>query len=463
MHGRHRSVAAGTLFLLCAAPIAVAQAAASPIARDAAALDLSTDDGLDAFVALAVPAVERACGRAFCEPPVAVLADAGDIMRLVRTEVRREVETFYAGMPAGRIERALQLRADVAGASLLGKYSFVDGEVLVRPQSVRPNLTLLGLADADEQAVLQLVIVHELVHALQDQHTATGERVLGLRDANTLERLSALIEGHAVLCSERAAEALGITTAIPALRFVIAGSSSPPDQAGAPLQTRRSRGRGQLIYIDAVAWLEGEMRAGGTERLWQMLAADPTPQPPPARELPLEDRAARLAEVLPRLGGPTWTCGKGPLDEIELLCENLTARHELRELLQDTLRGGAMLMASAPSPVFWRLLHVAEFADDGAAQRFVEIAERSAHDDVAAFFRGDVEATEGPALEGDCDHSHTLAQPQPPGGIAGQVTWVRRGARVLQLTMVGALMDLDEQSDLFTHVLRTLETPDRER
>ncbi|MBZ0150893.1 MAG: hypothetical protein K8J09_05120, partial [Planctomycetes bacterium] len=331
---------AATWLPICLAPWLAAQQAGGRWTVD--------DQRLAALVRRAEPAVEVAAGRRFKTPPVVVLADAGEAMRALRDELRPWVEHYFADNSPARIQRQLQLRADVVAAGLLGKYVVADRQVLMMPEALAPNLSLVGWAEADVEAVLLLLLVHELVHALQDQELGLAARTAANHGCDAAEAWSALIEGHAVLCSERAAALLGIAPAIAPGRALLVGHHDADDTPRCGLEMRRAVGRGRATYLDSAALLAGEFARGGTERLWRLLAT-PLPSswtllgPGPGAEPPVTARTIDDLfdgmEARERLGGVAWTIGRGDASALALLLENPARREELVPVLR-CLRAG---------------------------------------------------------------------------------------------------------------------------
>lgn len=423
-------------------------------------LPVFDDAWLRAVVAKAVPAVERACGRKFRKPPTVGLADSGDAMRALRDDLEPSIGAFYAGQPRLRIQKALQLRADVVAGSLLGKYGFASKEVYVLPKLVGLNLDLVHRSEAPVDQVLQLVVVHELVHALQDQEIGLAARVRACVDADANEALAMLIEGHAVFCSERAAEELGLQAAIGPLRSVFSGSREIVTIPKADLATRRLRGQSILHYLRSAEFLQQQHAAGGDERLWQLLA-DPSPSTRKvlgdgkSQAAAAADLGAAFARIEDHLAGKSWTIGRGALNERRLLGENLPRFADLVAMLPSLLAGSEWF-AMAPTPASWRALEVLSFVDAAAAERFCALAEDVATDDM----RGSPMvflAAPGPEGEGLSSRRLTQAPKQafPPAARA-QLNWLRHGRHVLQATFVNAPVEdavlLDVARTLFAQL-----------
>ncbi|MGB3965317.1 MAG: hypothetical protein WBO45_01205 [Planctomycetota bacterium] len=403
------------------------------------------DAGLQAIVARAVPAVERATGRKFARPPVVTLADAGDVMRSLRDDLLPQTAAFYQGQPKARIEKALQLRADLFASALLGKYGLHSRELYVLPHFVSTQLAAVKWSDADHAQILQLVVLHELVHALQDQEIGLAERLARCTASDTGEAFAMLIEGHAVFCSERAATELELDAAIPPLRAVFAGAHDPAVVPPCDLTNRRLRGQNGMRYLRGAAFFAAEHARGGDERCWQVLRTEaPTtrlvlegPDLPPRRSL-----AAAFAGIDERLAGRNWTVGRGELSGLQVRSENARMLADLEPLLAKWQAGGEWV-AMAPTPLAWRALAVLTFADEASAVAFALLVENGATRDLRDVGGGRLgEVGDGPAVAGASSRRvvQELATDSPVGNRASLVV-VRKGNHVLQLLCNNAPVD----------------------
>jgi len=402
------------------------------------------DEGLRALVARAVPAVERATGRKFGKPPVVTLADAGDVMRSLRDDLLPGVSAFYAGQPQARIEKALQLRADLMAASLLGKYGVNSRELYVLPHFVGIQLAVVKWSDADPAEVLQLVVLHELVHAMQDQEIGLGPRLARLTGADTAEGVSMLLEGHAVFCSERAAKELGLDAAIAPLRAVFAGAHDPSAMLPSDLATRRLRQNG-MRYLRGAAFFAAEHARGGDDRCWEVLRTEV-----PSTRLVLEgpdlaprpSLAAAFAGIDAQLAGRSWTVGRGELSGLEVRGEN-TRDLEVLEPLLAKWRAGGEWFATAPTPVAWRALAALTFADEPSAKAFAQLVEAGAVRDLRELGGGRLgDVGEGPVVAGAT--SRRIVQELPADAAFGNrasLVLIQKGPHVLQLLCTNAPID----------------------
>ncbi|HEX6813032.1 MAG TPA: hypothetical protein VF384_15515 [Planctomycetota bacterium] len=395
------------------------------------------DAGLRAMVARAVPAVERACGRKFAKPPVVALADVGDVMRSLREDLLPGTKAFFAGQPAQRIEKALQLRADMFAASVLAKYGVNSREVYVMPHAVGTQLGAVECGDADHEKVLTLVVVHELVHALQDQEIGLAERVARCTGQDSGEAFAMLIEGHAVFCSERAAAELDLVEVIPALRAVFAGHRDSTAFPPCDLTMRRVRHQNGMLYLSGASFFAAQHSNGGDERCWQVLRTElPTTRlvleggdRPPRRSL-----AEAFAGVDEVLAGRNWTVGRGELSGLMIRGENARMLTELETLLAKWQAGGEWF-AVAPTPLSWRAFYALTFDDEASAAAFALLVENGARSDLEKLGKGRLgEVGDGPQVAGAS--SRRIVQELPKGvpvGNRATLVLVRKGRHVLQL------------------------------
>ena len=151
-------------------------------------------------------AVEKIRGLAFKNDVKNVTIDRSELGKHLQEQMVRS--TPYSLEDWGRILRALQL-VDVEGKEILPKLlSLYESQVLAfyDPQahtyySIKQLPKLPDAAKlADPKVLEETVMVHELTHALQDQHFALGAKEKQLmRDTDANMAYHAVLEGEAVL------------------------------------------------------------------------------------------------------------------------------------------------------------------------------------------------------------------------------------------------------------------------
>lgn len=152
------------------------------------------DRALQAAVDRLVVLVEKHAGLAFVRPPRVRAATHKEWREIV-------AEAFELESPGDIVTTSIQT---------LGLYRPETDDVVLSPLVVAPLVRELGddpprhllLAVAHQRAT----VVHELVHALQQQHFGLPGRLEASDDDDETLALKYVVEGHAVLIEERIAE-----------------------------------------------------------------------------------------------------------------------------------------------------------------------------------------------------------------------------------------------------------------
>jgi len=202
------------------------------------------------------------------------------------------------------------LLAEVLGAQVVGYYDTDIDRLVVRDDVMRMLGTRPGSRDAAEA---EIVLVHELVHALQDQHLGLGERYERERDSDPSNALRSVAEGDATLAMIAHGAGLDASTllATPAIDEVLARVGALPvgeDELGrAPAILRET-----LVgpYVHGLRFCVALHRAGG----WRAID-DAFREAPPSAEQIMHPRKYFERELpdelvlppLPGLDEDGWT------------------------------------------------------------------------------------------------------------------------------------------------------------
>jgi hypothetical protein len=289
------------------------------------------------------------------------------------------------------------------------------------------------------------VVLHELVHAMQDQEIGLGARLARCTGADSGDAFSLLIEGHAVFCSERAAKELGLDAAIAPQRAMFAGAHDPSEKRPCDLTMRRQRGQNGMRYLRGAAFFAAEHARGGDDRCWEVLRTEV-----PSTRLVLEgpdlaprpSLAAAFAGIDAQLAGRNWTIGRGELSGLQVRGENTRDLEGLEPLLAKW-RAGGKWFATAPTLVAWRSLDALTFADEPSAKAFAQLVEDGAVRDLRELGGGRLgDVGEGPVVAGAM--SRRIVQELPadvPLGSRASLVLIQKGPHVLQLSCTNAPID----------------------
>lgn len=109
------------------------------------------------------------------------------------------------------------------GSSALAKYTWTTRELLVSAKTWRRQAVQSGRPELTSDETLRAVLVHELVHALDDAQFDLGKRLEGLKTVDACLGFTGVLEGHAQLVARRVCEKRGWTKGFDVLTANIGG------------------------------------------------------------------------------------------------------------------------------------------------------------------------------------------------------------------------------------------------
>jgi hypothetical protein len=339
--------------------------------------------------------------------------------------------------------------------AVFGKYGFLDDQLYIDPD---------GIAQAVEpvdpelfHAVLDLVLAHELTHALQDQHLDLSAIAGGHTGDAGLAVVCAL-EGHAAWVQARIAATLGTPEAAALVGAFLGYDASQPG-----ISDSVDRYHDSYIYGQGAAFVDTLSARGGLESVWSMLANPPLRtamivhpdryQSPPAVASSRLRRAA--AHARDQLTDARWTTGARTVGD-----------HAVRQTLLAT--GGDVPVASALVHGWSARAYASEregldvqiltFRDADAATRFVDSVRHGASATVKAAreapgVRGTLTTLEVATADEALLESFALALPGLPPEAVSTAT-ARRGTAVAQVLLVNVSRSEDALARALQRVLR---------
>lgn len=210
-------------------------------------------------------AAERVRRLRFVRPVPVLVQDGAAIIayaesQIDATELKR-ARTIYGAL--GLLPRDISLRdvlLRLLGEQVVGYYDDRNARLIVRDEVMRAfdgsaALTPTALAKA------RMTLVHELVHALQDQHLGLAKRLHLERDTDSANAFKALYEGDAMLAMSAFASRGEPETSPPPLQ---ASSLAGSELARAPAIVREPL---LFAYFDGLSFVTHLFERGGWERI----------------------------------------------------------------------------------------------------------------------------------------------------------------------------------------------------
>lgn len=194
----------------------------------------------------------------------------------------------------------------------LAKFSWSAGEILLCPRNFKRQARLLSAPELDSEAAFRAVLVHECIHAVDEQRHGWSRSFGAIRDPKRKAAYNAVIEGHAQLLAAKICEAHGWKDGFEAFTSVI--TKMPPDiDEASRLTTQVAFANLDAAYNDGMkfmGFIVDKLGEKGVARVFERPPADfedvlhpewyLDPKLRPARLYDLEKPLMSFAEVYSR-------------------------------------------------------------------------------------------------------------------------------------------------------------------
>jgi hypothetical protein len=391
-------------------------------------------EALQPLVEQLVPLVEEAAGRRFHHVPPVVLADQQTLARVLYEEQRHLLRQL-SGVDADHADASAAETAASVSHQFAGKYGFLDKTLYVSLEGIADALAMAQASPELAGQMVQVVLAHELTHALQDQHIDLARMVVDAGTADAVMAANCAVEGHAVYVAEAVADEMGLQHANAVMADVLGYGSGLPTGADG-FYSAYVYGLGR----DFAAW---HTLQGGTDHMWTVLHAPPRAtamivqpsrylQPPP----PVTDGLPRAVHrAVKRLGRRSWARRSQRLGDYDVRDQLVRSgsgpglADQVEEAWHARSVGGEMLGVE---------VQVLRFATPRLAQAYViDMGRNAAFQAAAVQFDTRVEATAGvfEAVASDVSARErialTLGGPHELGTV-----WLAQGTDVVQVITV---------------------------
>ena len=415
------------------------------------------DAELQRIVDKMVPLVEKYTGRKFDEPPTVLLSDSKEMAEALTDDLFVSFRKLAPKADEDYMRWYAEFSANFMAPGIFGKFGLTNEELYVEPEKVTQTLQVLGHDLALGQPFFELIVAHELVHAMQHQEIDLLQTVDAIDDQDRLHTFNARIEGHALFVHERIARELGFEEAAELFRTLNSLELDGED-AGSQLAfiTRSNRQITQTHYLTGAERIAELLAAGGHERIWQEMQSELPPSrsvflPIDEQDLqPTTDYTGVLEGAEQLFGQRKWVVMRGNLGEAMLRSENCHAS-DLDSLMR-SFRGGEFCECVLRGLTQRGLASALAFADAEAARQFVKSSEES-----TAVDAGRVRATETHFCAIECPDGMTgrryEQKPKRMGGaLRGNLLWLQQGRYVLQVFSAGFAVEDQDAIALATKV-----------
>ena len=220
-------------------------------------------------VAELAPLVEQITGRRFHRLPEVVIADPPLIAEVLYREQVHLLRRL-ADLDESEAQRAARRATDENAAAFVGKYGFLDKKLYVMQDGILTSLLGHGVPASLVEPVTDLVLAHELVHALQDQQADLAHVVANQGSPDAVVATNCTVEGHAVWVHEQVGRLLDQPAAVYVVANILGYDPLRPGLATHPDLFYTS-----YVYGQGRNFIAQQHEMHGNEGLWQLIEHPP--------------------------------------------------------------------------------------------------------------------------------------------------------------------------------------------
>lgn len=303
-----------------------------------------------AYVRETAPLVEKIAGRTFKRIPEVKLVTAEQIEPVLAYEVAPRLRMYEGGLGT---EGLVHSTAHLLASALLGKYGTERKILYIVPDNMDAVVRHGRIERKYMQSLIELVVAHELTHALQDQELNLARMLRLPKSEEEAIATGATVEGHATFVQDRVADALGLGDAQKAYaRSITLGAFASTGDPTGNLGTRQVNKLVEQVYLkgrDFVAWHDGR---GGMEAVWRILAHPPkstaqilNPETYSDKAVATVDYKAALKGLEKQFGDRPWTVINQEVGAMSLAATYASMDQQVRERIVANLDHAQALVA----------------------------------------------------------------------------------------------------------------------
>ena len=318
-----------------------------------------TQDALDGLLKELRPLVEKETGRQFSKAPTAELADVAAVRKMLMGELEEQMHVLLPDADDDDIATATKQQASFMADILLGKYGVGAGKILV----LADNFPKLAKAAKNPRILsrdwVRVTILHELVHALDQDAYKAFDDIKTRKTADELEALNAVIEGHAQHVTHRILAGLHEEELFEAFKKQILAPPADSDEALKYLASVGTRSL-KFAYIDGEAFMEGLSKEGHASYVEDLFA-----KPPASKSVILKPATYYKPEAAPerpslkplwkkleKERGDDWASQRVKLDEsfLSTAFGDMVDAEHLRKSIDETSFAEALVLTLKDPP-----------------------------------------------------------------------------------------------------------------
>lgn len=333
------------------------------------------ENKIEAMIKRAQPLIEMITGRQFTEKITFELVKREVVRDVLDEELLPIYKNLLKGADDDTIARQVETASLIASQTLLGKYSPVTKRFYIVPDNVQSHIERFEIRDEDSQDFIFLVIAYAMVGALDDQHFDLQNKSNSMENADAMQAVRSLTEGHSVYVINRITERLNLSET--ARDLSIKSAAGLTDESD-PVQKQNFQG----IYIKGAEFVEAIIDKKGLSGITQAFASPPTSMrqimnpeeylgPSTARVFNCAELIKKVAEKLPIRGMQSQSVPLGPMNLGAVLASQGIPEKEANSAAADCINGAAITAVKQTSKPCMVVATVLNFTNSNAAANYL--------------------------------------------------------------------------------------------
>lgn len=336
------------------------------------------------MIAETLPLVEKHTGRKFDAFPDWTLASTDEVRDALARDLAPQFAALESALSPEEARGFAEMQAAAMAPFLLGKWGFLDRQIFLAPQRVAPLMELIEIEKWHTDAIVRVIVAHELAHALQDQVAGIGDRFGSITSTEESLAFNALVEGHAVFVAEKVGRELGLSLAeIEATQRLLARAVSQGDPV-LDMLSEVAASHFEQTYLGGASFCAHHYARGGNERLWELFTKPPLTTAMIAKPETYTTQVAETVDLAAVLADIDQMFGEGPFDvrDIELGRMILANSYALmpeqarEEVLDQIVQAHALFAADPTDPNTFGNVTIMLIEDPAYAPRFLQHIQR---------------------------------------------------------------------------------------
>ena len=184
------------------------------------------------------PMIEKITGRKYISIPEYQLTDQESLYKVM---LQKNLKTYSQDLlKYENIIKGVESSTRLESESHIVRYSEQEKKLLIVPENINEARYLLKIKEEDMDDFLFLIIVKEMVHAMDDQHYGLDELLNGVKKSQEKIALYAAVEGYSAYVTEKISKELNIPETVYNLSLI--------HDLSAPSSTELENNKQYILY-----------------------------------------------------------------------------------------------------------------------------------------------------------------------------------------------------------------------